>query len=104
MRVPVLVPAAADTSGNVVAGEVKTFDVNIPAPDVQPPAAVISVGDVSAAGASTHSVVVTYTDDRNVRESSIGTGDIRVTGPNGPLTVTGVPTGPREGMTLKRPT
>jgi uncharacterized delta-60 repeat protein len=89
--------AVADTSGNTVAADAKEFVVNIPAPDVDAPTASINSADVTNAGAATHTVRVTYTDNRNVRESTIGTGDVRVTGPGGAaLQVSAVSTQPDE--------
>jgi uncharacterized delta-60 repeat protein len=58
--------------------------------DVDSPVATAVAADVSAGGATTHAVVVTYTDDAGIKPSTIDVGDLSVTGPGGPLTVTGV--------------
>ena len=50
---------------------------------VVPPSAELAVGPITTAGQSTKTFTVTYTDDAGVDVSTIGTGDIRVTGPNG---------------------
>ena len=47
------------------------------------PIAEAQVADLVTGGLSTHEVLVTYTDDTAIDVSSIGTGNIRVTGPNG---------------------
>ncbi len=56
----------------------------------QRPTASISVPNVTVAGAKTLSVVVTYTDDKGIKASTIDVNDLLVSGPSGKLTVTGV--------------
>ncbi len=47
------------------------------------PTAAATAANVNAGGASPYTFTVTYTDDTGVNVSSIGTGDVTVTGPNG---------------------
>ena len=51
--------------------------------DTDPPAPALNVADVTVEGAAGHSASVTYTDATAVRLSSLGHGDLLVTGPNG---------------------
>jgi hypothetical protein len=51
--------------------------------DTTPPAATLSVANVTDGGSPSHSCSVTYTDDTAVRLSSLDSGDLLVTGPNG---------------------
>ncbi|MCA0940154.1 carbohydrate-binding protein, partial [Salipiger pacificus] len=86
-----------DTSGNAVAANATLASFDVTVPDSPPPEdnvvpvvdAVIAA-DITVAGAATASVVVTFSDDVALDASSIDVSDITVTGPNGPLTVTGV--------------
>jgi hypothetical protein len=62
-----------------------------PPPTNQPPVATISPPeDIGSSGAPTQAVVVTYVDDDALNAASIDAGDVLVTGPAGPLAVTGV--------------
>lgn len=81
--------ASTNANGNAAASA--TFNVNIAAPvDTTGPSAVIQVGDVTAAG-STHTVVITYSDDSGINASTIAVEDISVSRNGGtPLTVSAV--------------
>ena len=71
----------ADLRGNYLrSGVIGTFWVRS---DVVAPAATARVSNVSQAGGKTHAVTVTYTDNHSLDASSIGSGDLLVTGPNG---------------------
>src|SRR5207244_703948 len=48
-----------------------------------PPTASATLANVSALGATAYTFTVRYTDDRGVNVATLGTGDVRVTGPNG---------------------
>ncbi|NDV48556.1 carbohydrate-binding protein, partial [Salipiger sp. PrR003] len=61
-----------------------------PEDTVAPVVDAVIAADITVAGAATASVVVTFSDDVALDASSIDVSDILVTGPNGPLTVTGV--------------
>ena len=114
--------AVADTSGNPTGGDVATFVVNVPSqtptptptpipvptptpspsptptppPDTTVPLATVAPpADITQAGGATQTVTVTFTDDTAVNASSIGAGDLSVTGPGGaPVSVTGVSLSP----------
>jgi Tol biopolymer transport system component len=58
--------------------------------DTTPPAAGIAAANVTAAGGTTQTVTVTYTDNVAVNAATIDAADITVTGPGGPVTVQGV--------------
>ena len=51
--------------------------------DTTPPVPALSVANLTAAGAPSHSCSVTYTDNTAVRLASLGPADLVVTGPNG---------------------
>ncbi len=51
--------------------------------DAAPPAAVLSVADLTVGGSPSHACSVTFTDAAAVRLSSLGSADLTVTGPNG---------------------
>jgi hypothetical protein len=51
--------------------------------DVTPPTALLSVANLTQAGAPTYSFTITYTDDTAVRVSSLGDSNVLVNGPNG---------------------
>jgi len=90
--------AVLDTVGTLISGSSTSFKVEVPAPpppppassdddddddpDRRPPTAEINVGEVKA-GAESLSVVVKYTDDREIDRDTIGPKDLKVTGPNG---------------------
>ncbi len=79
-----------DTAGNpdAVVGNNVTFHVRIPVAGTTPPTAVISAANVTAAGGTTETVMVTYFDAIGIDASTINTGNISVIGPNNqPLTV-----------------
>ncbi|HET6246247.1 MAG TPA: DNRLRE domain-containing protein [Tepidisphaeraceae bacterium] len=84
------VPAGSvtDTSGNPVTAASGTFNVSAAIADTQPPAAAISAPAVVSAGGGTEIVTVHYTDNIGINLSSIGLGNLSVSGPGGPLTVT----------------
>jgi hypothetical protein len=50
---------------------------------IVPPSAELQAADLTLPGSSTHSFSVTYSDDVAVNVSTVNTGDVRVTGPNG---------------------
>ncbi|MFI5378165.1 MAG: reprolysin-like metallopeptidase [Tepidisphaerales bacterium] len=71
----------SDTLGNTVAAAtLGTLIVNIP--DTTPPAAALTSATLAKAAGS-FNFIVTYTDATGVLASSLGTGAVRVTGPNG---------------------
>jgi hypothetical protein len=71
----------ADLKGNYLPpGVIGTFWVRS---DTEAPTASAAVASVTQAGAKTHTITVTYADNRAVDFASLGTGDILVTGPNG---------------------
>lgn len=76
-----------DTAGGggnaAAAGDLGTFVVNIPAADTTGPTATLQAADVTGAGWSSYAFSVTYADDVAVRASSLRTGNVLVTGPNG---------------------
>jgi uncharacterized delta-60 repeat protein len=82
--------AVTDTSGNGVAAGSAAFNVSASVVDNSPPTASISAPSVTDAGGGTQTITVTYNDNVAVDASSIADGDISVSGPGGPLTVTGV--------------
>jgi len=51
--------------------------------DNQTPTAILSAGNVSAAGANTHTFTVAYADNIAIKATTIGNSDVQVTGPNG---------------------
>jgi hypothetical protein len=53
-----------------------------PTPPPTPPRGSLSAPNVTSTGGTTHTFTVTYTDDVAVDVSSLGTGDVRVSGPN----------------------
>ena len=48
-----------------------------------PTAALASAPDISAAGGATETIKVTYSDPDGIATNSFGSGDLRITGPNG---------------------
>ena len=86
--VTVLSGQITDTSGNPLAATSATFTVSAAVADTQPPTAAISAAPVTSAGGASETIIVTYTDNVAVSVPSIGTGNISVSGPAGPLTVT----------------
>jgi len=58
--------------------------------DHNPSVVSASIGSVVAAGGSSSTLTVTYADDGALDASSIGVGDVTVTGPGGAVAVTGV--------------
>jgi hypothetical protein len=71
----------SDLKGNYLPpGVIGTFWVRS---DTEAPTASATVASVTQAGAKTHTITVTYADNRAVEAASLGTGDIIVTGPNG---------------------
>lgn len=50
---------------------------------VLPPSAELAATSITTPGLSTPSLTVTYTDDAGIDVSSIGAGDLKITGPNG---------------------
>jgi uncharacterized delta-60 repeat protein len=77
--------AVADANGHRNVTASTTFTVTIP--DLTAPTAVISANDVLTGGGTSQTVTVVYSDDLLMKESTIGVGNISVTGPSGALTV-----------------
>lgn len=76
--------AVFDSSGNAAASQVAgTFTVNVSAPDVTPPTALVDTLVPADFGQSTYRFTVVYTDDGLFNASTIGTGDVTVAGPGG---------------------
>jgi uncharacterized delta-60 repeat protein len=78
----------ADTSGNPLASTGSSFNVSAAVADTQPPTASIAAGAINSAGGASETILVTYTDNVAVAVASIGLGNLSVSGPAGPLTVT----------------
>ncbi len=76
-----------DESGNAAVGKVLgSFTVNIPVPppvDTTPPSSTLTAANLTTTPTSPYQFTVTYSDSTGVDASSFGTGDVRVTGPNG---------------------
>jgi hypothetical protein len=66
-----------------VAAAVEAALDTLPAGDTTKPTATATAAPVTKAGATSYTFTVTYADAGGVRASTIGTGDVRVTGPNG---------------------
>lgn len=77
-----------DTRGNAAAEKTATFSVDAVSPDQSGPTAVIEAADVTGGAIASQTITVTYSDDVAVDVGTIGTDDLTVTGPTGPLTVT----------------
>ena len=75
----------ADTSGNFApAARLGGFHVAIDAPsDTSPPQATLLADDLTTPGSLYYAFQVDYADDRAIDLTSIGDGDVRVTGPGG---------------------
>jgi hypothetical protein len=79
-------PLGASPSGYTSYGGVGQYFISghvLPSGYVAPPQAEATLANVAQSGVSAHSFTVTYTDNLAVDVSSIGAGDIRITGPNG---------------------
>jgi len=87
--------AVADTSGNGVGSISGSFNVAASVADNSPPTARLSAPTISTSGATTQTVTVVYSDNLAVNASTITADDISVSGPSGPLTVTGVSFNPK---------
>src|SRR5262249_31086583 len=71
-----------DTSANaVVAGALGSLTINIS--DTTAPTATLSASNISAAGGTSATFTVTYTDDIAVNVSTLTSNDVLVTGPKG---------------------
>ncbi|MDB5293475.1 MAG: conserved repeat domain protein, partial [Phycisphaerales bacterium] len=79
-----------DTSNNGVGTASGTFNVSASVADTQPPTGAISAPAIGTAGGSSQTVTVVYSDNVGINLATIGVGNISVSGPGGPLTVTGV--------------
>lgn len=88
--VSVLAGAVTDTSGNAVTAAGGTFNVSAAVADNAPPTAAISAPPINTAGADSQTITVIYSDNVAVDASSLDSSDISVSGPSGPLAVTGV--------------
>jgi hypothetical protein len=51
--------------------------------DTTAPTATLSVANVTLSGSPSHSLSITYTDETGIKVTTIGDGDLNVTGPNG---------------------
>lgn len=51
--------------------------------DTAPPTALLGAANLQVGGSATHSITVTYSDASGIDVSTLGTGDLVVTGPNG---------------------
>ncbi|HEX4793035.1 MAG TPA: DNRLRE domain-containing protein [Humisphaera sp.] len=91
--------AILDTSGNSVGGTNGAFNVSAASVDNTPPDASISAPPITSPGDPTQTVTVIFTDNLAVDASSIDSSDISVSGPGGPLTVTGVSFNPNGNST-----
>jgi uncharacterized delta-60 repeat protein len=92
---------ADDTSGNPSGAASSSFNVAIP--DTTPPvASSVSASNITIATGNTQTVTVVYSDNVAVKQSSISTSDITVTGPGGigNLSVTHVSTTPTINSSL----
>ncbi|HWE97712.1 MAG TPA: DNRLRE domain-containing protein [Tepidisphaeraceae bacterium] len=78
-----------DTSNNGVGAASGAFNVSASAADTQPPSGAISAPAIGSSGGSSQTVTVVYTDNIGINLVSLGAGNISVSGPGGPLTVTG---------------
>jgi probable HAF family extracellular repeat protein len=67
----------------VIAGATRAFLLTPVTTDTTAPTATGSAAGVTVAGATSHNISVTYNDNVALEVASIGTGDVRVTGPNG---------------------
>lgn len=78
-----------DLAGNGIAASSGGFSVNATVPDTAPPVASISAPGIVAASTAPQIITVTYADpNSNVSASTLGIGNISVSGPQGPLNVT----------------
>lgn len=80
--------AVTDASNDPLAAANATFSVNAAVVVIPPPTAVISAPAVSTAGGASEAITVVYTGSVPISIASIGTSNISVSGPAGPLTVT----------------
>jgi hypothetical protein len=72
-----------DTAGNpLAAGLLGTFTLNAK-PDKTPPKASLTAPNVTTVGDTSYAFTVTYTDNVEVRVSTLDSLDVRVTGPHG---------------------
>lgn len=80
-------PLASSPSGYTSYGSIGTYYLSGFVTEatgvVLPPSAELVANSITTPGLSTASLTVTYSDDAGINVSTIGTGDIRVTGPNG---------------------
>ncbi|MES0828546.1 hypothetical protein, partial [Ruegeria sp. SCP11] len=91
--VALLTDEVFDTNGNAVAADTNLTGFTVDIADVTAPvvqSASAPTIDAADTGNPDTQVTVTFTDNIAVDASSIDTGDIAVTGPAGPLAVTGV--------------
>jgi uncharacterized delta-60 repeat protein len=79
--------AVADTQGNGSAAAAGSFTVNASVQDDAAPSGGIVTGNVTTAGVTKQLVTVGYADDTGIDFSTIGTDDVKVTGPAGELAV-----------------
>jgi uncharacterized delta-60 repeat protein len=75
--------AVFDTSGNRAAPVTATFNVDIAAPDTQPPTAVLVPPPAATLGQTQYAFAVNYTDNVGFSPNTANNTQIRVTGPNG---------------------
>ncbi len=87
--VTVVAGSVKDLAGNGILASTGGFSVNATVPDTSPPVASISAPNITAASTQPELVTVTYADpNSNVSASTLGIGNISVSGPQGPLDVT----------------
>jgi uncharacterized delta-60 repeat protein len=90
--------AVTDTSGNPTAAASSNYSVSIA--DTTPPvASSVSAPAITVVGGDTQTITVIYTDNVAVKQSTIGTSDITVTGPAA-ITITSVATNPGSDSSL----
>ncbi len=74
----------SDLNGNSIpAGAIGAFNVKIGAPDTTPPAVTGAAPNITTAGTQAETFSITYTDASAVNASTIASGNVTVTAPNG---------------------
>jgi hypothetical protein len=77
-------PGARDAAGNLIPiVTLGSFRIAIGTPDTAAPTATLSAPAVLVPGGATHDFMIEHRDNVAVDEGTIGTGDVRVTGPGG---------------------
>jgi len=71
-------------NGNYIpAGPIGTFNVQVAAPDTTPPVVTGAAPNITTTGTQAETFSITYTDDSAVNASTIASGNVTVTAPNG---------------------